>query len=177
MSFLPLPTINPKLARVEGIARVLVAAPAGYEPQIEWLSARLAGQDLVWKGEVVGFLDPLPSSDWVLRQYVEMSTRWSTVTPVVLPGHDDRSETKGDRLLRRAFLHAGVDPDVVASIQELEWRKVGFRPGTDLASRYLAPDKITGPMFHVRVRFAAPYAGPLSIGSGRFRGMGVFAKE
>ena len=177
MSFVPLPTIDHALSRVEGIARVMVAAPSGYDAQIEWLSARLAGQDLVWKGAAIAFLDPLPRSDWVLRQYVEACTRWSTVTPVVLPGHDDRSAAKGERLLRRAFLHAGVDADVVASIQELAWRKVGFRTGVDLASRYLPPDKVAGPMYHVWVRFAVPVAGPFAIGSGRFRGMGVFARD
>ncbi len=174
-SFLPLPTINPRLDRVEGIARVVIAAPHGLEDQLEWVRVRLAGHDLSWQGETVAFLEPLPASDWVLRRYAAASDHWSTITPVVLPGHDERSPRKAESLLRKAFLHAGFEPETVASITELEWRKVGFRAGLDHASRYRAPDKIAGPQFHLRVRFEKPVAGPLAIGSGRFRGLGVFA--
>ena len=101
-SFLPLPTINPRLDRSEGIARVLIAAPPGKEKEVAWAQSHLAGRELVWKGKVVAYLEPLLASDWVLRQYVATSDRWSTVTPVVLPGHDDRSLGKGERLLRKA---------------------------------------------------------------------------
>jgi CRISPR-associated protein Csb2 len=177
MWFIPMPTINHVLSRVEGIGRVMVAAPSGCEREIEWLHARLGGQDLVWQGRPVAFLDPLPPTDWVVRQYVEPSTVWSTVSPVVLPGHDDHRDCKTERLLRRAFLHAGLEREIVESIRELSWRKAGFRAGTDFATRYFAPDKVRGPMFHVRVGFATPFTGPLAIGSGRYRGMGVFARE
>lgn len=176
LSFLPLPTITPR-SRTEGIARVMVAAPPGLDEQLAWMRAHLAGHELVWEGEPVAFLDPLPPNDWVLQRYVMTSDHWSTVTPVVLPGHDDRSPRKAERLLRKAFLQAGFEPEVVDAIKEIEWRKVGFRAGVDLASRYLPPDKVSGPMFHVRVRFAEPLAGPVAIGSGRYRGMGVFAVQ
>ena len=66
---------------------------------------------------------------------------------------------------------------MVDGIRELEWRNVGFRAGSEAATRYLVPDKVSGPLFHVRVRFAKPVVGPLAIGSGRHRGMGVFAVE
>lgn len=174
-SFLPLPSITP--LRVEGIARVLVAGTPGLQAQIDWVRAQLAGHELVWKGESVALLDPLPENDAVLRNYIESSERWSTVTPVVLPGHDDRSPSKAQRLLRRAFLQAGFEREVVDGIKELEMRKVGFRPGVDLANRYVPPDKVGGPLFHVRVRFASPHVGPISIGSGRHRGLGIFARE
>ncbi|WP_437715195.1 type I-U CRISPR-associated protein Csb2 [Sorangium sp. So ce448] len=176
-SFVPLPTITPRSGRAEGIARVMVAAPPGLDEQLAWMQSHLAGYDLVWEGEPVAFLDPLPSNDWVLSRYVMASEQWSTVTPVVLPGHDDRSPRKAERLLRKAFLQAGFEPEVVDAIEELEWRKVGFRPGVDVASRYLPPDKVSGPMYHVRVRFSGPQVGPVAIGSGRFRGMGVFAVQ
>ncbi len=176
-SYLPLPTINPRLGRVEGIGRVAVVAPPGHDAQIEWVRSHLGGHELVWNDEPVAFLEPLPPADWVLRRYVEASDRWSTVTPVVLPGYDDRSARKAERLLRKAFVQAGLEPEVVDGIEELDWRKVGFRAGTDLASRYLPPDKVSGPMFHVRVRFAKQLTGPIAIGSGRHRGMGVFAVE
>jgi CRISPR-associated protein Csb2 len=174
-SFLPLPTISP--LRVEGITRVILSAAPSLHHELSWVSARLAGQELVWKQQPVALLEPLPPTDAVVQRYVAASDRWSTVTPVVLPGHDDRSATKAEHLLRRAFLQAGFETEIVSGIQELEWRQVGFRPGVDLASRYLPPDKVHGPLFHVRVRFSSPHTGPIAIGSGRHRGMGIFATE
>ncbi|MBX5484649.1 MAG: type I-U CRISPR-associated protein Cas5/Cas6 [Myxococcaceae bacterium] len=183
LSFLPLPTISPRKGRngvhehVEGIARVAVVGQAGLEAALEWLKAHLSGRELEWRGRVVAALEPLPDQDWVLKRYTAASTRWSTVTPVVLPGYDDGSRKKAEKLLRNAFAHAGFEREVLESIQTLEWRRVGFRVGTELAARYLPPDKVVGPHYHVRVRFAREVAGPLAIGSGRFRGMGVFAAE
>lgn len=158
-SYLPLPTITP--LRTEGIARVFVVATPGRE--------------LIWKGEPMALLEPLPATDGVLPHYRATSDCWSTVTPVVLPGHDDHSGKKAERLLRTAFLQAKFEPEVVDSIRELAWQREGFRAGVDLASRYLAPDKVRGPQFHVRVRFATRVSGPIAIGSGCHRGMGVFA--
>ncbi|MDR0967118.1 MAG: type I-U CRISPR-associated protein Cas5/Cas6 [Myxococcales bacterium] len=175
-SYLPLPTFNPALQRFENIARVLVTAPNGMEREIEWISRRLGGSELVWHGEPVARLEALERSDWVLKRYVATSQTWSTVTPVVLPGHDDRSPGKAERLLRRAFLQAGLEPEVVDKIECLEWRATGFFTGIDQACRYLLPDKISGPRFHVRVRFKTQIEGPLAIGSGRHRGLGVFAQ-
>lgn len=176
-SFLPLPTINGRLRRVESVSRVLVVGPPGYERHLGWLEARLAGYDLVWRDRAVAFLDPLPSTDWVLGRYVETAESWSTVTPVVLPGHDDGSGRKAERLLRKALAQAGFEREIIDGIRELDWRKAGFRPGVEHANRYHRPDKVTGPLFHVRIRFGAPIRGPLALGSGRHRGMGVFAVE
>lgn len=103
------------------------------------------------------------------------STTWSTVTPVILPGHDDRSSTKAERLLLKAFLQSGMTAEQVDSIQELDWQKAPLRAGTQHAAKYLPPDGVRGPMFHVRLRFAEPFSGPLLVGSGRHRGVGVFA--
>jgi CRISPR-associated protein Csb2 len=75
------------------------------------------------------------------------------------------------------LLQAGLEPELVDGIRDLDWRKAGFWKGTALASRYLPPDKVSGPMFHVRLRFSKPVVGPLALGSGRFRGMGVFARD
>lgn len=175
LSFCPLPTINARLRRVEGVGRVLITAPTDFHPHIDWLRSSLAGTDLTWNAETVAFLELLPSSDWVTQQYVATSHRWSTVTPVILPGHDDHSAEKAERLLCKAFLQAGFEPEVIASIERLEWRKVGFRHGLSHANRYVMPDKVVGPMFHVFVHFSKPVAGPLSIGSGRHRGLGLFA--
>ena len=174
--YLPLPTINHALGRVESIRRVLIAAPPGFRDRIEWVCRRLAGQELVWGNEVHGLLADLITSDWVLQRYVGESRVWSTVTPVVLPGHDDRDPETAERLLRRAFGHANFSEEVVRDLN-LEWRNVGFRAGVDLASKYNLPDRLGGPRYHVRVRFAHLVCGPLAVGAGRYRGLGLFAAE
>jgi CRISPR-associated protein Csb2 len=178
--YLPLPTLNPALNRVESIRRVLITAPAGFRDRIDWIRRRLPGQELVWNNEVIALLNLLPPSDWVLSRYIGPNggTRtWSTVTPVVWPGYDDRDPAKAERILRKAFVDAGISRELVDGITELAWRPVGFRAGAEMASRYCLPERLTGPRYHVRVRFAHPVRGPLAVGAGRYRGMGLFAAE
>jgi CRISPR-associated protein Csb2 len=158
----------------------------------------MAGAELVNHNDVAALLTILPGSDWVLRQYVEESTTWATVTPVILPGYDDpdhlrrklkngvdaetqkrflaRLVARMQDLLRKAFRQAGYSSELIEQA-ELDWRDVGFRPGVELASRYLPPDNLNNaPRIHVRVRFPASVRGPIAVGSGRFRGFGLFAK-
>jgi CRISPR-associated protein Csb2 len=177
--YLPLPSLEKRGERGEhvgAIRRVLVAAPQGCEDRVAWLRQRLSGQELVWDGRVMGMLTEL-RPDWVLGRYTGESRVWSTVTPVVWPGHDDGDAGKAERVLRKAFVDAGLSEQLVDGIVELDWRPVGFRAGVDLASRYERPEKLTGRQYHVRVRFAHPVRGPLAVGAGRYRGLGLFAAE
>ena len=158
--YLPLPTINHGLGRVESIRRVLIAAPPHCVHQTTWARRAMAGAELVNNDDVSALLTILPGTDWVLKQYVEESTTWSTVTPVILPGHDDpkhlrrklkegrdaetqkrflaRLDARMDELLRKSFRQAGYSAELVEQL-ELTWREAGFRAGVDLASRYLPP--------------------------------------
>jgi CRISPR-associated protein Csb2 len=165
---------------VESIRRVLIAAPSGFKDRIDWIRRRLPGQELVWDSDVVGLLNLLPTNDWVLNQYLgprEGARTWSTVTPVVWPGYDDRDSEKAERILRKAFVDAGVSQELVNGITDLAWRSVGFRAGVDLASRYSLPNRLNGQRYHVRVCFPHPVRGPLAVGAGRYRGLGLFAAE
>lgn len=196
--YLPLPTINYYQKRVESIRRVIVTAPPQCSKQVEWVRRAIAGAELVNHADVAALLTILPTSDWVLGKYVNPSTTWSTVTPVILPGFDDpdglrrklkkgqdaetqqrylaRLEARTDELLRKSFEQAGYSREFVAQI-ELNWRNVGFHRGTELASRYLPPENLQqSPRVHVQVRFPSAVRGPISVGSGRFRGFGVFAR-
>ena len=176
-AYLPVPTINSALNRVEAIRRVLIAAPPGCRDRIDIVRRRLPGQELMWEGTPMGLLNLLPTGDWVLKQYVKSAVAWSTVTPVIWPGYDDRDAGKAEKLLRKAFVDAGLSQELVDGIQELEWRQVGFRAGLDLAKNYRRPDHLTGSGYHVRVRFAHAVRGPLAVGAGRYRGLGLFAAE
>lgn len=173
--YLPLPTINSTLRRVESIRRVLIAAPPGCQDRIDFIRRRLPGQELTWEDKPVGLLNILPTSDWVLKQYTVPSQVWSTVTPVIWPGYDDRDAGKAEKLLRKAFVDAGLSQELVNAIEELEWRHVGFRAGLAHAKDYRRPEYLTGNMYHVRVRFPQQVRGPLVVGAGRYRGFGLFA--
>jgi CRISPR-associated protein Csb2 len=174
--YIPIPTINHALGRVESIRRVLVAAPSNCGQEIAWIRRCMSGEELTNDhGEPAALLTILPTSDWVLRQYVGESSVWSTVTPVILPGHDDNNFDKAEKLLRTAFMQAGYSKELL-NRSVLEWRRVGFRAGVDLASRYPPPDNLNHhPRYHVHVTFPHPILGPLAVGSGRFRGFGLFA--
>jgi CRISPR-associated protein Csb2 len=195
--YLPLPTINHKLNRVESIRRVMITAPAHCGREAAWVRRAVAGAELVNHHGAVALLTILPSTDWVFRQYVEESTTWSTVTPVILPGYDDPNQLRRklnvvqdavarkryvaklderiDELLRKALRQAGYSSELIAQV-ELDWSNVGFRPGVELASRYLPPENLDKyPRLHVKVRFPVAVRGPLAVGSGRFRGFGLFA--
>lgn len=201
--YLPLPSIERRGDRGEhvgSIRRVLIAAPPGFREQVNWIRRRLPGQELVWDGNPVGLLNLLPTSDWVLRQYTQEGRVWSTVTPVLLPGHDEatpaivarrmqaapdevsrrrvreRAEERTLNLLRRALLQAGLPSGLVEAAQ-LEWRSVGYRPGVEQTSRFAPLPPIRMPSYHVRVRWPVPVAGPLAVGCGRYRGYGLFAAE
>jgi CRISPR-associated protein Csb2 len=174
--YLPLPSIERRGElgeNVGDIRRVLIAAPAGCEEQVDWVRQRLPGQELVHPGEKPVMLLPLQPDDWVLRRYVGESRVWSTVTPMVWPWHDDRDASKAESILRRAFQQAGVQQEIEA----VEWGGFGYRRGVEPGSRYEMPDKLGGRRHHVRVRFKQKVCGPLAIGAGRYRGMGVFAIE
>jgi CRISPR-associated protein Csb2 len=178
LMFLPLPTINHALGRVESIRRVLIAAPPGDTKSIDFIRRRLASHELhTPDSEVVGVLNHFPAWDWVVRQYTGVSRVWSTVTPVILPGHDDRDPRKAEGLLRKAMVQSGLSREVVAGVEALHWRLVGFRAGTELALRYLRPEQPRGPVYHVQVRFGQAVVGPLAVGAGRYRGFGLFAAE
>lgn len=176
-AYVPLPTINATLRRVESVRRFLVAAPSSCTDEISWVQRALSGEDLTDDAGVPAALATiLPKSDWVLRQYVEEATAWATVTPVILPRHQGYDDVEAGDCLREAFEHAGYSRELLAQT-EIDWQRVGFWRGADLASRYLPPENLAHkPRYHVRVKFPHPIRGPIVIGAGRYRGFGLFAK-
>jgi len=130
------------------------------------------------------------------KRYVAESSAWATVTPVLLPGHDDpgglheklRRGTRGEEqkllierlmqrreaLVRKALRHAGLG-DELAFTAEIETRKTGFIAGVEKASLYAVPSHLAqSPRLHVKLTWPVKVAGPLCIGRGRFSGLGLF---
>lgn len=189
-SYLPLPTIQAYDRSVSAIRRVVICAPAALSQEMNELRKWLPGQSLIDEqtGEEMALLNLLVTSDSVLKNYIGDSKIWTTVTPVILPGHDDvkkvsqenyqeallQKEEKIEVLIRKAFRYAGF-PDTFMSQAQLEWNKTGFIKGCEHASRYLPPENLNNaPRYHVRVVFADSVSGPIAVGAGRFRGFGVF---
>ena len=210
-AYFPLPSIESRGAGkarvVSSVRRVMLACLTdGCEDEIAWARRMLSGQELIDEATraPVALLSVIPANENMVRYYTQPATAWATVTPVVLPGFDDpehlrrrvkdrklsseqqmrileRLSDRIDTLLRKAIVHAGFSQEL-ADHAELEWRKVGFWPGTDLADRYGVPSHLKRyPRFHLKVQWRnkqnepIEVPGPMCLGGGRFYGVGLFA--
>ncbi len=170
--FIPLPSIEwrgeDRGHAVGAIRRVLVTVNGHCATaEFQRIVRALEGRELIDEKQrrPVAFLRQQSENDRAITDYLTAeSAVWTTVTPVVLPGHDDprklrrrlsdaaaalsaeakaqivrKLDERVERLLRKALLEADLPPALVADA-ELEWRGTGFFPGADLASRYSVPD-------------------------------------
>ncbi|HUO06749.1 MAG TPA: type I-U CRISPR-associated protein Csb2 [Phycisphaerae bacterium] len=172
-SYLPLPNAGHRHA--DGmIRRVLVAETVGSDGRCaQWANVRLNGKELIEEHAKEGcaVLAPLSPSDSVLRNFVESSAAWHTVTPVILPGYDDGKPARRDRLLRQCLESAGIPSCAVAS---MESRPGSFDPASISTMQYCRPKHLQRlPACHVRLVFRQPIAGPIAIGAGRHCGFGL----
>lgn len=187
VSILPLPTIRQTGPTDGRIRRVLLVQPLGAEGALcQRLGQLLNGEKLTPVDGEERF-SPMylqridrPRADSVLSCYTNSSRVWVTVTPVLLPGYDDRKNNRGDhskRLIRaeqlvlKALHQANID-----SPAEIELSRVPWSTGALHALQYQPREKLSHyPRWHVRLTFARPWTGPLAIGAGRHAGFGVFA--
>jgi CRISPR-associated protein Csb2 len=161
-----------------------------------WAARALGGMDLIDEetGEVQAVLAATSRHDRILKRYISQSTTWATVTPMVLPGHDDpgglrerlrnmknnelgklveRLAGRREVLIRKALRHAGLGDDLAFSAQ-IEARETGFIAGVAHARRYSVPSHLAkSPRLHVKLIWPTPVQGPLCIGRGRFSGLGL----
>lgn len=176
-SYLPLPTIGHKHA--DGMIRcVVIAEPYdGKGVHAEWAQSRLRNRTLTDEQgrERAMLLEPRRNGDvWSL--YLHETPSWSSVTPVILPGHDDHDpKKKAPRLFLKAVEQAGLPP---AAVEDFHIRKAPYWPGSQHPEQYRRPDYLEHlPAWHVWVRFRQPIPGPLAIGAGRHCGLGIFAAD
>lgn len=188
LSYLPLPSIGHPHAD-QAVRRVMIAAPVGDDSWLEHLARRLEGQQLKpLRGDEFNGDNP-PTlvrvyRDKVVRCYTGASNRWATVTPVILPGHDDRRPAKTRRLIEAALAQSGVEQPC-----EFEWSPHSRFPKSYSAHKYgrgkrptgyLRPDHLpTQTAVHLTLRFNndLQVPGPISIGAGRHCGLGIFAPK
>lgn len=202
MLLVPVPSIEPRGVGAEtvgAVRRVMVFSTDPRSTDTAWGARVLGGMDLVDEktGEIQAVLAATSRGDRVLKRYLSESSTWATVTPMVLPGHDDpgglrqklhkatraedqrllldRLMKRRDALVRKALRHAGIGDELAFSAC-IETRETGFLAGVEKASRYAVPRHLAGsPRLHVKLTWQRKVAGPLCVGRGRFSGLGLFA--
>ncbi|MDZ7617843.1 MAG: type I-U CRISPR-associated protein Csb2 [Patescibacteria group bacterium] len=183
-SFLPLPSIgHPHVD--PSVRRVMVTAPVGDDRLLDHLAMLLTGQQLKPTDQT-----RLNSSitlvrtrrDKMAHAYLRESNTWASVTPVILPGHDDRKPTKTRKLIEKALGQSGIELPC-----EFEWSPFSHFPKSLSAHKYdkekrptgyIRPDHLLSQTaVHLTLRFkdGVKMPGPLCIGAGRHCGLGLFA--
>jgi CRISPR-associated protein Csb2 len=198
----PVPSIEPRRSGGEAVGavrRVMVFSTKDRSNDTAWAARTLGGMDLIDEktGEVQAVLAATSRNDRVLNRYLSESFTWATVTPLLLPGHDDpgglreklrntksseeqksllgRLMKRREALVRKALRQAGLG-DALAFSAEIQMSETGFVAGVERASRYAVPSHLANsPRLHVKLTWPVKVAGPLCIGRGRFSGLGLFA--
>lgn len=178
-SYLPLPSIGHQHADAM-IRRVMIAAPFGYDAHLAHLAEQLDGVQLEPENGSSGPVLNRTQGDSVTRHYIGQSSVWASVTPVILPGHDDHKPTKTVKLIKRALLQSGIEDNC-----EFTWGAIPNFPHCLTAHKYRPDGRLVGyqrPKYldgltavHVRITFGHAVAGPLFVGPGRHCGLGVLA--
>lgn len=183
-SYIPLPSIGMDHTD-PSIRRVMITAPPGDEAWLKFLENRLLGQQLVPDPEFCTLLKnppiltrPLSRSGY--DRYVQTAKEWASVTPVILPGHDDHSPAKTRKLIEKALAQSGVNVPC-----EYEWRAISWFPKSLPAYKYdrhkrpigyFRPSHLVNlTAVHLRLTFETDISGPLVIGAGRHCGLGLMA--
>ena len=195
-SYVPLPSIGHEHADAL-IRRVMIVAPFSQGAHLRHLSEQLDGVCLNPEGSDAATPRPILDRirpDKVTRCYLATAETWNTVTPAILPGHDDHKPEKTTKLIQRAMQQSGIDTPC-----EFAWQSIPFVKNTLSAHKYDTRGRRTGyfrPAYlerntavHLRIRFGhrvmandlkstwvpAVVTGPIVIGCGRHCGFGLFA--
>lgn len=174
------------------VRRVMIAAPQGDARLLKHLAKRLAGQQLKpERDDEFGKQDPptlvqikQPASDTVVLRYTKPSNTWASVTPVILPGHNDHKAAKTIKLIEKALRQSDIEQPCT-----FEWRAVSWWPKSLSAHKYDRNKKPTGyfrpshllsqTAVHLKLQFNEDLhvPGPLVIGAGRHCGLGLMASR
>jgi CRISPR-associated protein Csb2 len=178
-SYVPLPSIGHEHADAM-VRRVMITAPFGCEAQLSHLADQLDGVRLQPEGGGEGPFLERRGVDGVARRYLDASLGWASVTPVILPGHNDHKAAKTIGLIERALRQSGIDEPC-----EVTWSALPNFPHCLTAHKYDRSGRLVGYVrpkhlegltaVHVRLTFECAVAGPLSVGAGRHCGLGVLA--
>jgi len=177
-SYVPLPSIGHEHADAM-VRRVMIVAPFGCEAELRHLAGQLDGVQLEPESGGEGSILERLRSDGVTRQYLGPSKIWASVTPVILPGHDDHKPEKTVRLIERALAQSGMEQACQftwGALPNFNNCLTAHKPRPGRTTGYFRPDHLNGlTAVHLRITFEHLVAGPLAIGAGRHCGLGVLA--
>lgn len=193
LSYIPLPSIGKHADAL--IRNVMIVAPLGCEQDLDYIATRLDGLPLQPEDEVrsLDLDDPTvspakiylerftpPHDKFIWRRYLATSRVWQTVTPVILPGHNDKKDDKTRELIQRSLQQAGIETPC-----EFTWQSVPFFKNCLSAHKYDRDGRHTGyhrpahlksqTAVHLQLTFEHEVHGPLTLGAGRHCGFGLMA--
>lgn len=193
LSYVPLQSIGTPNTD-PGVRRVMIVAPIGDDAWMEHLARHVDGMSL----------EPLPNTllppgtrlervddrrpDGVRDGYLRASDRWASVTPVILPGHDDRKPEKTRSLILKALKQSGVEQQCTFEwsafshfrkmLPAHKYRKDPNDPSRKMPVNYIRPDHLLNQTaVHLTLTFdnGLEVPGPLTLGAGRHCGFGLMA--
>lgn len=114
--------------------------------------------------------------------WTRASTVWTSVTPMVLDRHpgslDDGRASCRRRAINRAHttIAAACRRIGVPEPEQIELRRAPFLRGSEPAERFARRrgSEDRRPLIHARLTFPHPVQGPVLLGAGRYRGLGLF---
>ena len=111
-------------------------------------------------------------------RYVRTATRWGTVLPAVLDRHPKAKPGEDlAAVIAGACVNAGLPNDAVEglAVEVHKHSPVRMAPSAREVERVLPDDSPyrNRPLMHLVLNFARPVRGPLILGAGRFRGLGL----
>ena len=188
----PLPSVGHEHATM-AIRRIVVYVPPSCPLKVEDLAWALA--QIAWTDEDGVIVRELQSADdmRMAERFQRCGKHWQSVTPLALPMARRRridparraeeaksgaeraaEEARAAAAVWQALRHAGIRiPVVDMRVQREPFHRRGqraeaFSPGTRFPKEAL---------WHASLTFAAPLAGPLLLGNGRYLGLGLMLPE
>ena len=180
-------------------ADMMIRRLAIYVPQscplrtddLDWAFAQVAWSDA--DGVVVSELQRADDDDAMAKRYENIGRRWRSMTPLALAAarrrridptrksreakgaaERAREESRAVHAVHQALRHAGVSVSAAA----VRVQREPFDGHGERADSFSTPMRFAKEaLWHVAVTFAAPVAGPLLLGDGRFLGLGLMAPD
>jgi len=161
ITVLPLPTLDWGSGQIR-----YVAITSADEQQLKAAATRMAGLHPTDKdGQERGYLLPAESNA-VTADYFAPFKRWTSVTPVLQTGYHNNKASKQTKIYTKMIKQAGLGSPKVVAVQP-------YRDKDFVVAKEHGHDKL--PRVRMVIEFAEPVPGPVTLGTGRYTGLGIFA--
>ena len=186
ISYVPLPSIGHGHAD-HAIRRVMISAPLGDDLSLEHVARLLTGCTLEPENENELDGQGAPSlirvyRDNVAKQYTEKACHWSSVTPIILPGHTDGKPSKTRRLIESALEQSGIEQPCTfewSTFPKFRNSLTAHKYDSDKRANFFLPRYLQRwSAIHLTLKFEdeVRVPGPLILGAGRHVGFGLMAQ-